>query len=98
VTRGAAAPGSRFTVVDDWLVGQATSADEVVESARRLGRPLAIDADERCAFIGVSAAERARALASLDAPDFALPDLEGRVHRLSEHRGRKILLVVYASW
>jgi hypothetical protein len=98
VTRGATAPGSGFTLLDDWQVGQASSADEVVETAHRLGRPLAIDADERCAFLGVPAAERARALASLDAPDFALPDLDGRAHRLSEQRGRKVLLVVYASW
>jgi hypothetical protein len=35
---------------------------------------------------------------SLEAPDFALPDLAGRVHRLSEHRGRKVLLASWASW
>ena len=63
-----------------------------------LDRPLAVDTDERAAYLGVSAGERARALASLRAPDFTLPDLEGRSHSLSAHRGKKVLLVAYASW
>jgi hypothetical protein len=45
-----------------------------------------------------SAGERAAVLASLEAPDFALPDVAGRVHRLSDHRGKKVLLVTWASW
>ena len=32
------------------------------------------------------------------APDFSLPDLHGRMHTLSAHRGKKALLIVYASW
>jgi hypothetical protein len=63
-----------------------------------LDRPLALDADERTAYLGASARERADALASLQAPDFTLPDLAGRLHTLSEHRGKKVLLVVWASW
>jgi hypothetical protein len=63
-----------------------------------VNRPLAIDAAERAAYLGVSAGDRARALTSLRAPDFTLPDLDGRPHSLSEHRGKKILLVAYASW
>ena len=66
--------------------------------ARVLDRPVAIDVEERAAFLGVSAGERARALQSLVAPDFTLPDLAGRPHRLSDHRGKKVLLVAYASW
>ena len=66
--------------------------------AGALGRPLALDVDERVAWLGVGAAERARALRALTAPDFALRDLEGGVHRLSDHRGKKVLLVVWASW
>jgi peroxiredoxin len=37
-------------------------------------------------------------LASLEAPDFALPDWQGRPHRLSHYRGRKVLLATWASW
>jgi hypothetical protein len=66
--------------------------------AQALDRPLAVDLEERAACLGGSARERGDALASQQAPDFALPDLGGRAHRLSEHRGKKILLVVWASW
>ncbi len=66
--------------------------------AAALGRPLALDLAEHAACLGASAEDRAQALASLQAPDWALPDLAGRVHRLSEHRGKKVLLVAYASW
>ena len=61
-------------------------------------RPLALDVEQRVAALGASAGERAERLARLEAPDFALPDLAGRVHRLSEHRGKKVLLIAYASW
>jgi hypothetical protein len=63
-----------------------------------LERPLAIDLDERVAWLGASAAERGARLQSLEAPDFTLPDLQGRDHSLSDYRGRRILLLAWASW
>jgi hypothetical protein len=66
--------------------------------AALLERPLALDVDERIARLGASAAERGQRLRSLDAPEFTLPDLGGHPHRLSEHRGRKLLLLAWASW
>jgi hypothetical protein len=66
--------------------------------ARALDRPLAIDTEEGAAFLGASARERSQALAAQQAPDFSLPDLDGRLHTLHEHRGKKILLVAWASW
>jgi hypothetical protein len=71
---------------------------DLADLAETLDRPLALDVAEHAACLGVSATERAGALASLTAPDFSLPDLEGRAHALSEHRGKKVLLVAYASW
>ena len=71
---------------------------DLAEVAARLDRPLAVDLEERAAFLGVSARSRAERLLSLQAPDFTLPDLEGRLHTLGEHRGRKVFLVAYASW
>jgi hypothetical protein len=66
--------------------------------ARVQERALALDVAERAAFLGGSARERAQALASQHAPDFTLPDLDGRPHSLSEQRGKKVLLVAWASW
>jgi len=66
--------------------------------ATLLERPLALDVEERVACLGASAAMRGHRLRSLDAPDFILPDLEGRTHRLSDQRGRKVLLLAWASW
>lgn len=65
---------------------------------RLLGRPVVIDADERVAALGASAHDRAEALRSGRAPDFELPDVDGVLHRLSDHQGRKIVLYAYASW
>jgi len=66
--------------------------------ARLLDRPLAVDAEERVAVLGAPAAERAVRLASLEAPDFTLPDLAGRAHSLRDQRGKKTLLIAWASW
>ena len=66
--------------------------------AELLGRPLAIDADERVAALGTPHESRASQMASLVAPDFELPDIEGHLHKLSDHRGKKTLLIAYASW
>ena len=66
--------------------------------ASLLERPLAFDADERIACVGASATERGHRLRSLDAPAFTLPDLDGHPHSLTDHRGRKVLLLAWASW
>ena len=66
--------------------------------AGALDRPLAVDVPERVACLGAAAPDRGRTLESLQAPDFALPDLAGHVHRLSDHRGRKVFLLAWASW
>lgn len=65
---------------------------------RRMDKPVLASADGDAWVLGESATERAAALDSLEAPDFALPDLAGTVHRLSDHRGRKVLLATWASW
>jgi peroxiredoxin len=37
-------------------------------------------------------------LSSLQAPDFKLPDINGKPHSLSDFRGKKVFLVTWASW
>ena len=66
--------------------------------AQTTGLPLALDVREGVAVLGESAAARGSRLASLEAPDFTLPDLAGELHTLSSHRGKKVLLIAYASW
>ncbi len=71
---------------------------DLAEFAELLQRPVALDLDQRAAAVGASARERANALFGGIAPDFTLPDLSGREWTLSGLRGKKVLLVAYASW
>jgi len=89
-----------FAIVDDGVVMHLAASEGLAraEAAQAGGRPVAVDLDERAAYLGISAEERGRQLLSLQAPDFSLPDLEGRPHSLGEHRGRKVFLVAYGSW
>ena len=65
---------------------------------RHLDRAVAHSERGHVWVLGEGARSRAAALASLEAPDFALPDPTGRLHRLSDYRGKKVLLVTWASW
>jgi hypothetical protein len=64
----------------------------------RSGQPVVHDAASRTWVLGTGAAHRGAALATLEAPDFTLPDLDGRLHQLSSYRGRKVFLATWASW
>ena len=66
--------------------------------ARHLHQPVVHDDQHAVCFFGEAAGARTDARQSPQAPDFTLPDLDGRWHSLSEYRGRKILLVSWASW
>jgi hypothetical protein len=65
---------------------------------RLLGRPVVHSDRGDVWVLGESARDRGAALASLEAPDFTLPDPSGRLHSLSDYRGKKVLLVTWASW
>ena len=39
-----------------------------------------------------------RTLASAECPEITLPDLDGEAFSLSSLRGRKVVLVAWASW
>jgi hypothetical protein len=60
-------------------------------------QPVAHDAALATWYFGLRSDQRQQ-LTSLQAPDFTLPDLQGKTHRLSDFRGKKILLVTWASW
>lgn len=76
-------------------------ADDLVNLcalARQVGQTVVHDDPHAVWFFGESADSRRNVLASLKAPDFTLPDLDGRMHSLSDYRGRKVLLLSWASW
>ena len=70
----------------------------VVALARLLEQPVLHDDRHGVWCIGEAAPARRESLQSLDAPDFTLPDLDGRAHALSDYRGLKVFLVSWASW
>jgi hypothetical protein len=49
-------------------------------------------------YVSAAGLARRAAAQSLQAPDFTLPDLEGRLHALVDYRGKKVFLVSWASW
>ncbi|MEL7208018.1 MAG: hypothetical protein AAGK32_07255 [Actinomycetota bacterium] len=65
--------------------------------ASALDRPFALDADSGVAAVGEPRQSRRQTLGGQAAP-FTFPDLDGRPRSLEEWRGRKKLLVAFASW
>lgn len=65
--------------------------------AQRLGAPLLHDEAHDIWALG-PATVGGRSLMTAVAPDLELPDLDGNPFHLSSLRGRKVLLVAWASW
>ena len=78
-----------------WLRGDRF---DLAALARHLGEPVVHDEERRVWLFAEPAEAKRSQLLSGQAPDFALPDLDGRVHRLSDYRGKKVLLYAWASW
>ena len=66
--------------------------------AAALGRLVVVDAPAGIAAVASSKEGRREALQEHHAPAFTLPDLDGAGHRLEEWRGKKKLLVAFATW
>lgn len=64
--------------------------------ARHMGQPMLEDGNA-IAF-GESVGTRHDALFSLEAPDFTLPDLDGKLHSLSDFRGKKVFMFSWGSY
>lgn len=63
----------------------------------RLAMGVAHDERHRLWALGPSTVG-GRSLESPEAPDFTLPDLDGREFRFGSLRGQKVVLVAWASW
>ena len=75
---------------------QSTTWFNLSEFARLLRQPIAREKDVW--YIGPRPDEQNGFISSLVAPDFKLPDMNGKSHSLSEFRGKKVLLLTWASW
>ena len=65
--------------------------------AQLVNQPVAHDEALSTWYFGMRSDQR-EGLSSLQAPDFTLPDMAGKMHSLSDFRGKKVLLVTWASW
>ena len=82
-----------------WVRGQGVDLRlDLVGLSRHMGQPVAASPERDTWSIGDAAEDLADRLLSLDAPDFTLPDLDGRPHTLTSFRGRKVFLLAWASW
>jgi hypothetical protein len=69
----------------------------LVAFARLVNQPVARDQALATWYFGLRSDQR-QGLSSLEAPDFTLPDMNGKAHALSDFRGKKVLLLTWASW
>ena len=70
----------------------------VTELARKLEQAFVFDADHQVWSFGQIPLTRREFLRLGMAPDFELPNRNGEMVRLSDFRGKKVLLLTWASW
>jgi hypothetical protein len=68
------------------------------EFARLIKQPAAFDEKHDVYYFGPRPDAQNAHLNSLEAPNFTLPDLNGKMHSLKDYRGKKVLLITWASW
>jgi len=76
----------------------ATTWFNLSEFARLIKQSFIVDQKNSVWYFGAREAEQNSYLSSLEAPNFTLPDLNGKLHSLADFRGQKVLLVTWASW
>ncbi|MBK8315538.1 MAG: redoxin domain-containing protein [Acidobacteria bacterium] len=102
VCRAALLPDSEGTQVRISFKQDAGKRSAMMVQSERVWSPLrqpaAYDAETSVWYFGPRADEQNGFIESLNAPDFTLPDTSGKKHSLSDFRGRKVLLLTWASW
>jgi hypothetical protein len=77
-----------------WTDGQGRV--DLAAFAAYMGQPMLHDG-QAYAF-GESLGKRRDSLFSLEAPDFCLPDIDGKLHKLSDFRGKKVFMYSWGSY
>jgi len=81
---------------EEWLDGARL---DYAAFAAHLGHGVAREEGRGAWSFGPAAGRPAAAgVGPVVAPDLRLPDLDGEMHSLAEHRGKKVLLYCWASW
>jgi hypothetical protein len=73
-------------------------AIDVAEFVRVTGRNMVVDSSRNVVAMGEQASNRAASMATLDAPNFTLPDINGNLVSLSDFANRKKLILAWSSW
>ena len=81
-----------------WRRAPGPSWFNLSELARVLRQPAVHDATHAVWLFGARPEVRTQYLKTLEAPNFTLPDWKGRPRTLADLRGKKVLLITWASW
>ena len=71
---------------------------DLAEFARLVSQNIVIDVQRKVVALGEQAQTRGTEMATLEAPDFTLPDIHGRQVSFSDYNKRKRLLLAWSSW
>lgn len=77
--------------------GKSKPSFNLTAFAQLVHQPVAHDEAAGAWYFGLRADQR-QGLTQLRAPNFTLADMEGKMHSLSDFRGKKVFLVTWASW
>lgn len=81
---------------EDWI--NENGAISLSAFADHLNQPALHDSEKDVWAFGESAGALQDQKQSLTAPDFTLPDLDGKMHSLSDYRGKKVFLFSWGSY
>ncbi len=71
---------------------------DLVATMTAFGRPVLFAIDNQVVALGQRSAARYDAVVGGKAAPFSLRDLDGKIHHLADHAGKKKLLIAFASW
>jgi aspartate aminotransferase-like enzyme len=97
-------PGLALGIASDRMVERAKTLDErgayfdLTAFARKVGEAVVNDVDARVWSYGEIPLVTGAFLESRRAPEFTVPDRKGRPVHLARFRGKKVLVVTWASW